>query len=107
MCDWCFGKCVFEPPFQKHHVWFQEPVFFKVLRNVIKRYCQDVVVFVMGVDVDFYIRVLRKNPSFVYIDSDLVNCIVGDNTVSNEYQNNWLKRTYEYAYLGLKTAGGL
>ena len=59
------------------------------------------------VDVDFYMRVLRKNPNVVFIESDLVNCLVSDKSVSHEYQTSCMKRATENLYLGLKTIGGI
>lgn len=59
------------------------------------------------VDVDFYIRVLRKNPEFVFINDDLVNCLVSEQSVSHGYQNSLMKRVYENVYLGLKNIGSV
>lgn len=59
------------------------------------------------VDVDFYIRMWNRGKYFEYIDSDLVNCLVSDKSVSHIYQGSIAKRLREQVYLRWKHFGGI
>lgn len=51
------------------------------------------------VDIDFYIRILKQNPYFIFIPANSVCCSIGSHSVTSECQNGIRTRFFEWVYV--------
>jgi glycosyltransferase involved in cell wall biosynthesis len=51
------------------------------------------------VDIDFYIRVLKQNPHFIFIPDDIMCCSIGSHSVTHECKNDIRTRMFEWAFV--------